>query len=211
MDFLAQKMVFWKKPGKRIILASASPRRKQILLQMGLNFEIEVPDSFNEQAFIDPENLTESLKKLAERKASIIAEKNRDALVLGADTIVCLDVSILGKPENREDAFTMIRQLSGKKHRVMSAVALMCLDSGFCRSSVEITEVYFRDLQDSEIEDYLSIDEYKDKAGAYAIQGEALVFIEKIVGCYYNVVGLPVKGTIELLKEFVGRKEAADV
>ncbi|MBN1604212.1 MAG: septum formation protein Maf [Chitinispirillaceae bacterium] len=204
-------MVFWKKPGKRIILASASPRRKQILLQMGLNFEIEVPDSFNEQAFIDPENLTESLKKLAEQKASIIAEKNRDALVLGADTIVCLDTSILGKPENREDAFTMIRQLSGKKHHVMTAIALMCLDSGFSRSSVEITEVYFRDLHDSEIEDYLSVDEYKDKAGAYAIQGQALVFIDKIVGCYYNVVGLPVKGTIRLLKEFAGRKEAADV
>jgi septum formation protein len=204
-------MVFWKKPGKRIILASASPRRKQIISQMGLDFKIDIPESFNEQTYIDPENLNESLKRLAEQKASIIAKKNSDALVLGADTIVYTDNSVLGKPENREHAFSMIRQLSGKKHYVMTAIALMCLECNFSRSAVEITEVYFRDLPDSEIDDYLSIDEYKDKAGAYAIQGQALVFIEKIIGCYYNVVGLPVRGTIELFKEFVGRKEAADV
>jgi septum formation protein len=204
-------MVFWKRPEKRIILASASPRRKQILSQMGLKFEVKVADPFDEQAYINPENLEESLRNLAVQKANIIAEENQDALVLGADTVVCTENSILGKPADQKQAYEMLKQLSGKKHYVMTAVALICLESGFKSSSVETTEVYFREIPDAEIHEYLLIDEYKDKAGAYAIQGQALVFIEKINGCYYNVVGLPVTGTIELFREFVGRKEAADV
>lgn len=204
-------MIFWKRPDKRIILASASPRRKQILSQMGLNFEIDVPASIDEQSFIEPANLEESLKKLAEKKAESIADKNISALILGADTVVCTNTAILGKPANHEEAYTMLKQLAGKKHYVKTAVALICQECGFSQSLVETTEVYFRNLADSEIEEYLKDDEYKDKAGAYAIQGQALVFIDKINGCYYNVVGLPVAGTIKLLKEFVGRKEAADV
>jgi septum formation protein len=204
-------MIFWKRPEKRIILASASPRRKQILSQMGLNFEIDVPASIDEQSFIKPDDLEGSLKKLAEKKADCIAEKNTCALILGADTVVCSDSSVLGKPTNREEAFLMLKQLSGKKHYVKTAVALICRECGFSQSLVETTEVHFREITDSEIDDYLKDDEYRDKAGAYAIQGQALVFIDKINGCYYNVVGLPVAGTIKLFKEFVGRKEAADV
>jgi septum formation protein len=204
-------MIFWKRPEKRIILASASPRRKQILSQMGLSFEIDIPAPIDEQSFIEPDNLEESLKKLAGKKAESIAEKNKSALVLGADTVVCSDSAILGKPVNREDAFTMLKQLSGKKHYVKTAVALICRECNFSNSLIETTEVYFRDFSDSEIDEYLNDDEFKDKAGAYAIQGQALVFIDKINGCYYNVVGLPVAGTIKLFKEFVGRKETADV
>jgi septum formation protein len=204
-------MIFWKIPGKRIILASASPRRKQILSQMGLNFEIDIPAPIDEQSFIEPDNLEGSLKKLAEKKAACVAENNQNALVVGADTVVCSDSTILGKPESRDDAFTMLRKLSGRKHYVRTAVALVCRECGFSQSLVETTEVYFRDITDAEINEYLTDDEYRDKAGAYAIQGQALVFIDKINGCYYNVVGLPVAGTIKLFKEFVGRKEAADV
>ncbi len=204
-------MIFWKRPEKRIILASASPRRKQILSQMGLNFEIEVPAPIDEQSFIKPDNLEGSLKKLAEKKTESIAKKNKSALVLGADTVVCTEHTVLGKPANRDAAFTMLQQLSGRKHYVKTAVALICREQGFSESLVETTEVHFRYISDSEIEEYLKDDEYRDKAGAYAIQGQALVFIDKINGCYYNVVGLPVAGTIKLFEEFVGRKETADV
>lgn len=178
---------------------------------MGLNFEIDVPATLDERSFIEPDNLEGSLKKLAEKKAESIAENNKSALVLGADTVVCSDSTILGKPVSRDDAVAMLEQLSGKKHYVRTAVALICRECGFSKSLVETTEVYFRNLTNSEIDEYLIDNEYRDKAGAYAIQGQALVFIDKINGCYYNVVGLPVAGTIKLFKEFVGRKEAADV
>ncbi|HEX2955219.1 MAG TPA: Maf family protein [Chitinispirillaceae bacterium] len=169
------------------------------------------PALIDEQSFIEPDNLERSLQKLAEKKADHIAGYQNDALVIGADTVVCSDSTILGKPASRDEAFAMLRQLSGKKHYVKTAVALVCRECAFSQSIVDTTEVYFREITDSEIHEYLAEDEYKDKAGAYAIQGQALVFIDKIFGCYYNVVGLPVAGTIKLFKEFVGRKEAADV
>ena len=178
---------------------------------MGFRYDTIVPSSIDEETYIDPDNLESSLCTLATIKADQIAEMNPDALVLGADTIVVQGNTVFNKPADSEDARRMLRHLSGKQHTVMTGVALVCKSEAFCRSFVSRTSVFFRDISDEEIEWYLGIGEYKDKAGAYAIQGKALIFVDKIEGCFYNVVGLPVSGTINLFKEFIARKESADV
>jgi septum formation protein len=204
-------MSYWKKTDRKVILASGSPRRKQILSLMGLVFETIVPCDIYEKKFFESSDLDGALKALAIVKATQIANEYPQALVLGADTIVVKDSLVLGKPKDKEDAYEMLKSLSGNRHQVKTGVALVCTDTSFVSSTVVSTDVFFRDISEIEICDYLSMQEYVDKAGAYAIQGNALTFVEKIEGCYYNVVGLPVSGTINLFKEFNDRKESADV
>lgn len=204
-------MIQWMNPARKLILASASPRRKQILTQIGFTFEVMPASQIEEKEYIDTEELEQSLRHLAVAKALEIARKNPAALVLGADTIVVQDKTVLGKPSNRDDAYGMLKRLSGNCHKVMTGVALICEEEHFQKSTVAVTDVYFRNIPDEEILQYLNHDEYLDKAGAYAIQGKALIFIDKIEGCYYNVVGLPVSGTITLFKDFIARKESANV
>ena len=206
-----QFMNFWKKPDKNVLLASASPRRKQILTQMGFSFDVAIPEDFNEDDFLDSNNLEKSLQSLAVQKAESVAKLNPNALVLGADTIVIVDKTIFGKPTSYQNAFDMLKKLSGISHSVMTGVALLCAESGFKKTAIATTEVIFRSVPEHEIHEYLSSDEYCDKAGAYAIQGEAMVFVESIKGCFYNVVGLPVVCTIHLFNEYVVRKESTDV
>jgi len=204
-------MIHWQNQVRPIILASGSPRRKQILEQMGLTITVEKPLSIDEEEHLDSENIEGSIQRLAAIKAQLIAQRNPESLVIGADTIVVKDQQILGKPSDRDHGRRMLNLLSNGRHTVMTGVAIRCEARNYIDTAVECTDVYFRSLSDIEINQYLEHDEYTDKAGAYAIQGKAMIFIEKITGCYYNVVGLPVARIIYLLKDFIVRKESADV
>jgi septum formation protein len=198
-------MLTWQNPGRPVILASQSPRRKEILAQMGLLFQVIAPASMDEASYIDPDNLGDSLQALALAKAQSVAKGHPVALVLGADTVVVKGDRVLGKPATRAEARSMIERLSDSPHQVMTGVAIICGIDSFTASAVACTDVFFRKLSGKEIDEYLEHDEYRDKAGAYAIQGRAMVFVEKIAGCYYNVVGLPVAETIKLLTCFSTR------
>ncbi len=199
-------MVSWKNLERPLVLASGSPRRRELLSRMGFVFDVIPGEIHDEESYIDPGNLTHSLQRLARAKAQSVAANHPGSLVLGADTVVVSDSAVLGKARDREDAGRMLRLLSGQRHEVCTAVALECLDRDAHYSAVSRTEVFFRDVTDEEIDDYLSHDEYADKAGAYAIQGRGMTFVEKIVGCYFNVVGLPVTSTIDLFKSYVAGK-----
>jgi septum formation protein len=197
----------WRNPDRPVILASQSPRRRDILALMGFEFEVMAPSVENETMFFAGGAVRESLEALAAAKAQSVSAKEPAALVLGADTIVCVDKAILGKPADRADAKAMLRLLSGRIHSVYTSVALACGECGFSARATEETRVAFRGLSDRDIDDYLGREEYGDKAGAYAIQGRALVFIDRIEGCYYNVVGLPVQKTIGLFTAYTSRKD----
>ena len=173
-----------------IILASASPRRKTILSQVDLDFTIE-PSKINEDLSIDllPEAFCEHW---AREKAIDIAKGNSDKLIIGADTIVIINDKILGKPKSYEESFAMLKSLSGKTHQVLTGVSLIHLDLGIDFTFNETTDVSFCSLTNEEINIY--IDKYKpyDKAGSYGIQDGFSVYVEKINGCFYNVMGFPI-------------------
>jgi septum formation protein len=196
-------MISWLNPGRPVILASRSPRRKAILSQMGFTFTVRNPSPIDEAAYIDSADLNGSLKRLACAKAQSIACRRPGSLVLGADTVVVKGTTVLGKPRDRSEAFSMLRKLSDGRHRVLTAVALICVNASFSTAAVARTDVFFRCLTVDEMEAYLDLGEYRDKAGAYAIQGRAMAFIDAVKGCYYNVVGLPVSETIRAFGRFV--------
>lgn len=184
---------------KKVILASASPRRQELLKNIINEFEIipaEVDESLNSD--IQPEKAAQYLSR---KKAENIAKKYPDAVVIGSDTTVVTDDEILGKPENKKDAYNMLKKLSGKIHKVITGVCI--LGEGKEISFSEITEVEFYKLGEKEIEDYLSTDEWTDKAGAYGIQGKAGLFVKRINGDYNNVVGLPVSRLNREIKDFL--------
>ncbi len=174
----------------RIILASRSPRRADLLVQLGLKFKI-VPSSVREDMDYR-ENPEEIVTALALQKARDVARRVRNGLVIGADTVVLLEREILGKPASAENAREMLFKLSGKEHRVLTGVALAEASGKRTeKQGLEITHVKFRELNRQEIFSYVATGEPLDKAGAYGIQGKGAVFVEKINGCYFNVVGLP--------------------
>ena len=179
----------------KIILASASPRRKELLSQIGLDFEIMVSDKETE---IDSKDPREACEKQACQKAADIVEqatlkyKENDFIVIAADTIVAFEGKILGKPKSREDAKQMIEDISGRKHRVYTAVCVYNSIKKSYESFVDDTPVEVAKLSEGEIEDYLDKKEPYDKAGAYAIQGYFSRHIVGIEGDYYNVMGLPI-------------------
>lgn len=183
-----------------IILASASPRRRELLEQIGLSFRV-IPSSFDESAVrsTEPMGLAEAL---ALGKARAVADGVRSGIVIGADTLVVRAGAILGKPRDDADAARMLRLLSGGWHEVVTGIAVIDAASGRERSAREVTRVKMRDLTAAEIAAYVASGEPADKAGAYAIQGLASLFIERIDGCYANVVGLPVFRLAVLLREF---------
>jgi septum formation protein len=171
-----------------LILASASPRRSELLRNAGIAFTI-VPAQVLEQAMPDEPPL-EYAHRLARDKAHAIFAKHSDNVVLGADTVVVVDEHLLEKPRDEQDAARMLRLLSGRSHQVITGVCLLA--PAYQQTEAEITEVRFSLLTDREIADYVQSGEPMDKAGAYAIQGMASRWIERIDGCYFNVVGLPV-------------------
>ena len=176
----------------KLILASASPRRRELLTQVGVSFVIEVSDV--EEVLDDTLSPELQVQSLALQKAQAVAAQHKDGLVLGADTVVVDAGSLLGKPQNTEEAAEMLRSLSGKWHQVMPAVALVdANDTKHEWTSVEITNVKFRDLTEDDIAAYVATGESMDKAGAYGIQGYGALLVERIEGCYNNVVGLPLQ------------------
>jgi len=180
-----------------LILASASPRRAELLRNAGISFVVQ-PAELDESRR-PGEAPTAYAERLATEKARAVFAKNPQAFVLGADTIVTVDKEVLGKPRDAKDAARMLRLLSGKKHLVTTGVCLM--RPGASDIQHETTEVYFRQLSEQDIRWYVKTGEPMDKAGAYAIQGGASRWIEKIAGCYFNVVGLPVPLVCEMLKD----------
>lgn len=182
-----------------LILASASPRRRELLHQIGLDFSVYPVDL--DETPLPGELPDHYVERMARAKASAVQARFDDgrSLVIGADTTVTLEGRILGKPRDREDGLAMLKQLSGKAHKVMSAVALAGEYGCFAR--VSVTEVCFRSLSDEEIMRYWETGEPADKAGAYGIQGHAAVFVTAIWGSYSGVVGLPLQETSELLAE----------
>ena len=179
-----------------IILASSSPRRKEILQMFNLEFNVH-PSNIDEN--INIKNPYEFVQSLSYNKAKDVSDKNPDSLVIGCDTIVHINDKILGKPVNEEDAFSMLKLLSGKCHEVATGISLVCKNKNINLTSHEITKVYFNNLSDEEILSYIKTGEPLDKAGSYGIQGLASVFVEKIDGCYFNVVGLPTSKLYNLL------------
>lgn len=180
-----------------LILASKSPRRKDLLEQAGLRFAV-IPSSVDENgiSISAPEKL---VKTLAETKARDVAGAYPENWVIGADTIVLIQGKILGKPDSTETARKMIQQLSGQIHEVFTGYAIYCEARKTCISGFEKTEVHFKDLSPQEIEWYIQTDEPYDKAGGYAIQGLGSFLVKQIYGSYTNVVGLPVCEVLEHL------------
>ncbi|MCP3900125.1 MAG: septum formation protein Maf [Desulfobacteraceae bacterium] len=180
---------------KKIILASQSPRRKELLEQACINFDI-IPSNIDETCIKEnsPEKLVKTLSYL---KAIDIAKKHPDFWILGADTIVCLDELILEKPDSKKDAEQMLKMLSSKAHTVFTGFTLCCLKKDKFITDISQTEVCFKKLSTAEIQWYLNTKEYTDKAGAYAIQGKGSFLIKKINGSYTNVVGLPLCEVIQ--------------
>lgn len=186
-----------------ILLASNSPRRKEILSQLNIKFEV-VPSEF-EETLIDMEPV-ELVEHFSYMKALDVFEKfkgnlSEDTYILGSDTIVYCN-AIMGKPKSEEDAFQMLKALSNKEHQVISGLSIIQGSTGKVITMHETTKVWMRELEDREIFNYISSGEPVDKAGAYAIQGIGSLFVEKIQGCYFNVVGLPVNTLFKIMKNF---------
>ena len=187
-------------PNKKIILASKSPRRQQLLKDLGWEFTILTKDI--DESFPNHLKREEVALYLCEHKANAFVEElSEDTIVITADTIVCLDDLIINKPEDAQEAYAMLRKLSGRKHDVYTGV---CISSGTKRTSFFVqSSVYFKQLSDDEINHY--IEHYKpfDKAGAYGIQEWiGFIGIEKIEGSYFNVMGLPIKQVYEAVMQF---------
>ena len=191
---------------KKIILASASPRRRELMRQAGYEFEIQV--SHKEETYTS-ETPDEIVKELALLKATDIACQNaaKDLVVIGADTVVAYQGAILGKPKSKEDAFAMIQSFQGDKHQVYTGVAVLSYDAEGNESVVNHavkTDVYVNAMTDEEILKYIENDNVMDKAGSYGIQSGFAIHIEKIEGDYFNVVGLPISYIYSILKEIEG-------
>ncbi len=186
---------------RRLVLASSSPRRQELLSQLGLVFEVIAPDVPEDLAGMDgpPEAIALSL---ARRKAMAVAPRVPDALVVAADTIVVVDREILGKPADRQEAASMLRRLAGRDHWVYTGVVVLDPASGREAQAVEATRVVMGAIAPDDLEGYLDTGEALDKAGAYAVQGRAAVFVRRIEGDYFNVVGLPLARLADLLSEF---------
>ena len=186
----------------KLILASASPRRAEILTNAGISFDT-LAVNMDEMPHAG-ESAEPMCRRLALEKARAAATKlasiREPTIVIAADTTVEIGGEILGKPTSRDDAREMLQKLSGKTHRVLTALTLIRLPDRAERSDLESTEVEFAKMSSQEIEEYVATGEPMDKAGAYAIQGRAGQFVERIDGCYFNVVGLPLARLVRNLK-----------
>jgi septum formation protein len=186
-----------------LVLASASPRRRELLTQAGFEFRVH-PAHIPEEPLLN-EDPVAYVSRLAREKAEVVFKQlssvyGAGLVVLGADTTVTLDDQILGKPESAQDATRMLRLLSGRTHRVITGVALV--SAAQTQVASEVTSVEFLGLSDEQIAEYVATGEPSDKAGAYAIQGRAARWIPRIEGCYFNVVGLPIALVATLLEAF---------
>lgn len=181
-----------------IILASASPRRSELMTTAGIDFRVVVADVQEKISFGAKPH--EAVMELALQKAAAVAKFNPDSTVIGADTVVALDNEILGKPKSESDARRMLMMLSGRKHKVYTGVAIIHKEK--ITNFFEETQVEFYTLSESEIEEYIATGEPMDKAGAYGIQGKGCTLVRRIDGDYFNVVGLPVSEVYRKLRNF---------
>jgi septum formation protein len=192
---------------KPLILASQSPRRKNLLKQIGMKFRV-IPSRAAE-VISSHQSPGENAQRIAMEKAADVATRLQKGIVIGADTIVVLDHHVLGKPKSKDDAKRMLRLLSGREHSVFTGFALRDVETGKCTAGVEETKVRFRKLTEKEIADYVSSGSPMDKAGSYGIQDDfGAVFIERINGCFYNVVGFPLARFYSTLQRFETDLEA---
>ena len=180
------------------ILASASPRREDLLRSVGLMFKI-IPAHVDE-AYLEGESPSAHVKRLSRNKAQTIAAQYPEALVLGADTIVVIDGLILGKPKNKKQAREMLTRLSNRTHTVFTGFTLILSDAGILKTKVVRSSVQFKEIAPDEMDWYIHCDEPYDKAGGYAVQGRGAYFIKAIRGSYTNVIGLPLCEVLEELK-----------
>ena len=188
------------KASAQIILASASPRRRELLAQIGIEAKVQSVDIDETQK--NGESVMDFVERLALEKAQCgfdTIDNEEELPVLGSDTIVEIDGEVLGKPENSQHAKTMLQQLSGQKHTVHTSVAIVTKDKTVLDTNS--SQVYFKALDDDEIDSYIATGESDDKAGAYAIQGIAAQFVEKLNGSFSGVMGLPLYETVRLLKQ----------
>lgn len=184
---------------RRILLASESPRRRELLQMTGIPFF--VTSARIEEKFDESLSIYEAVQKLAKQKAEAVFKNYENELIVAADTIVVINGEVLGKPKDVDDARRMLSLLSNNTHEVITGVALLSKDVD--EVFYEVTQVTFGELSDQDIEWYIKSKEYYDKAGGYAIQGKGMVFVEKIVGDYTNVVGLPMHHLIKNLKKYI--------
>jgi len=186
----------------RIYLASKSPRRRKLLKQLGIKFKAFSVDLKEE--ILDGEHPIQTVKRLAEHKLQSAIRKVKNGIIITADTIVVLDHEIIGKPQNKKDAFNILKKLSGKTHKVYTGYVVFNTISKKKIVGYEQTEVTFRNLTNQEISDYIKTGSPMDKAGAYGIQDDfGAVFVKRINGCYYNVVGLPLSKIYKSLTEIL--------
>lgn len=179
----------------KIILASASERRIELLSRVIKDFKVIASD-FDEKKVEFNGSTSEYVMELSKAKAQAVAKckdvsNGLDNIVIGCDTVVSIDNIILGKPKDKHEAFRMLKMLSGKVHNVYTGITIINVNFDVIKCDYVSTKVKFSNLSDKDIERYLELEEYEDKAGAYGIQGYAGVFVEAIEGCFYNVVGLP--------------------
>jgi len=183
-----------------LVLASSSPRRKELLESVGIDFEIIAPSS--DESLLEKENPEDYVLRIAtEKSLSVSRSLNSDVLVIGADTIVVVDNEILGKPEGEGDARGMLSKISGRAHYVLTAFSITKPEAEILHTHVVGTEVLVKTLEPEEIEGYIKTTEPMDKAGAYGIQGLGAFMVKEIRGSYTNVVGLPLVEVVEALKK----------
>lgn len=186
---------------KEIILASGSPRRKELLAQIGIAFQVIKSNAEEKITSAIPEEI---VKDLSAQKAADVAAGIKEGIILGADTIVCLDHEVMGKPKDREDAYQMLERLQGRSHSVFTGVTLMKKEPGkddIVRSFAVETKVKVHEMSKEEIEAYLDTGDPFDKAGSYGIQGPFAAYVDGIEGDYNNVVGLPIAAVYQELKK----------
>lgn len=184
---------------KKIILASGSPRRKELLEQIGVSFEIVKAEG---EEVITTEIPSEAVKELSRQKAREVAAKTDGDVIIGADTVVAVSGRILGKPKDAGDAVRMLKMLQGKEHEVLTGVTLILKESGQEICFAEATKVHVYPMTEEQIRSYVESGEPMDKAGAYGIQGLAALFVTGIAGDYFNVMGLPLHLVGEMLRAF---------
>jgi len=186
---------------QNLILVSASPRRRELLKRLGFQFEVK-PADVDERAieYKSPREL--AMKAAYQKVLSKASELTPSSILVGCDTIVVLDGTVFGKPANADEALQMLRTLSGRRHSVISGVAVKATPSSVLLD-VEESYITFRELSEREIREYVESGEPMDKAGAYAIQGGARAFVEKIEGDYWNVVGLPIHKLLDMLSQYM--------
>lgn len=183
----------------KLVLASSSPRRQEIMEMLGLDFII-IPSRIDEEKFVNL-NPLDMVKELSKAKAEEVADLVEDTLVIGSDTIVVLDGVVLGKPADQFEAINMLKQLQNKQHIVLTGLAI-CDTSGQLTVDYDKTDVFMVPLSDDDIINYVKTGEPMDKAGAYGIQGVGGAFIESINGSYYTVMGLPIHKLVKMLRKY---------